>query len=1011
MKTLIHTICILILTTYTVFGQEVGIGTTNPAPSSILDINSTSKGLLIPRMDSMQRKAITSPANGLLVYDTSLEQFYYRKSNTWVAVPISVDGLQDGIADYNRGNIYIGLGGDDADSTVVHNASYGTGALTMVKTGSHNTAVGSQSQSSNISGFSNTSLGRFALSANKSNSNNTAVGANALSNSEPNFSTGIGAHTLQFNSGYGNAALGYGAGGYNANHSSNFSVYLGFNAGSLDTADHRLYIDNSNTLQPLIWGDFNNDSVKIYGTLSIKDAYTLPSIDGTSGQVMMTDGNGQVAWGAPSSASSILMDGDGDTRVEVEEGSDDDIIRLYADTLQVFNFKKVSGNNGLIEPASSNILIGYLISDSLSNNAAQNIVIGPSAGRRLKDSYYNILIGSGAGENTTSNFNTFVGQASGYTNTSGIYNTYLGGLAGNTANGTENTYVGGQAGRNAGTGNYNLYGGAYAGSTSNGNYNTILGYRAFESTDSISNSVAVGAYALQKAGLNATTSYGGAFNTAIGYQSLTNTNSGQSNTALGYDAAVSNTSGSHNITVGSHAARQNMSGSNNIAIGNYALYSSTSTSDQIAIGDSALYANTSGPFPTGAFNLAIGKNALQSNTSGASNLAIGANALQNNTTGQFNCSVGEDAMKNATNAFGNTAVGQSALLTSAGAEQNCAFGTSSLRNNTKNSNSAFGYWSLRACDAEGNSVFGSLAGKEITSGKNNTAMGALAVYNNLTGQDNVVVGYQSLFQDTVGSYNTLLGTQTLENSMAASNNTIVGYQAGRMTQGGSNVFIGHRSGYNELGSNRLYIDNDSTSQPLIWGDFSADSLRYNGKVEINSTASPHDFRFTEDGIEPSLQPNTPNYGKIGRDGNHLYQIYSNFFYAGAAANYLVYSDRRLKKDIRPLANHTDSFMKLAPVRYNLKDDSEIKGAPKYKVEQTENDHIGFIAQDVQKIYPELVQKQEQSGTLTMSYHGLIPIMVNVIQNQKTEIQQMKNDIENLESELAEIKELLIKNKK
>lgn len=56
---------------------QVGIGNTSPDISSILDITSTSKGLLTPRMTTVQRLAITTPANSLLVYDTTLKSFYY----------------------------------------------------------------------------------------------------------------------------------------------------------------------------------------------------------------------------------------------------------------------------------------------------------------------------------------------------------------------------------------------------------------------------------------------------------------------------------------------------------------------------------------------------------------------------------------------------------------------------------------------------------------------------------------------------------------------------------------------------------------------------------------------------------------------------------------------------------------------------------------------------------------------------------------------------------------------
>ncbi|QCE42417.1 hypothetical protein [Psychroserpens sp. NJDZ02] len=63
--------------------SQVGIGTTTPDPSAVLDINSTDKGILAPRLTSAQRMAIVSPADGLLVYDTTESAFYYYEVSTW----------------------------------------------------------------------------------------------------------------------------------------------------------------------------------------------------------------------------------------------------------------------------------------------------------------------------------------------------------------------------------------------------------------------------------------------------------------------------------------------------------------------------------------------------------------------------------------------------------------------------------------------------------------------------------------------------------------------------------------------------------------------------------------------------------------------------------------------------------------------------------------------------------------------------------------------------------------
>jgi len=62
---------------------QVGIGTTTPNASAMLDISSTTKGLLAPRMTTLQKNSITSPANGLLIYDTNLSKFNYYNGSAW----------------------------------------------------------------------------------------------------------------------------------------------------------------------------------------------------------------------------------------------------------------------------------------------------------------------------------------------------------------------------------------------------------------------------------------------------------------------------------------------------------------------------------------------------------------------------------------------------------------------------------------------------------------------------------------------------------------------------------------------------------------------------------------------------------------------------------------------------------------------------------------------------------------------------------------------------------------
>ncbi|MEO8149106.1 MAG: hypothetical protein ABI723_15785 [Bacteroidia bacterium] len=76
-------ICLLMMFANSVFAQSVGINNPVPNATSALDITSTTKGLLIPRMTTAQRIAISTPATGLLVYDTTLNLFYYFDGTAW----------------------------------------------------------------------------------------------------------------------------------------------------------------------------------------------------------------------------------------------------------------------------------------------------------------------------------------------------------------------------------------------------------------------------------------------------------------------------------------------------------------------------------------------------------------------------------------------------------------------------------------------------------------------------------------------------------------------------------------------------------------------------------------------------------------------------------------------------------------------------------------------------------------------------------------------------------------
>jgi len=88
-------LAILVLLAFTIasMAQTVAIGTTTPAASALLDVASTTKGLLPPRMTTAQRNAISSPANGLIIYNSTTNSLEIRYSSAWISLRPEADAL------------------------------------------------------------------------------------------------------------------------------------------------------------------------------------------------------------------------------------------------------------------------------------------------------------------------------------------------------------------------------------------------------------------------------------------------------------------------------------------------------------------------------------------------------------------------------------------------------------------------------------------------------------------------------------------------------------------------------------------------------------------------------------------------------------------------------------------------------------------------------------------------------------------------------------------------------
>ncbi|WP_407556468.1 hypothetical protein [Winogradskyella sp. 4-2091] len=203
-------------------------------------------------------------------------------------------------------------------NTAAQNTAVGFQASYLNAGGEQNTSVGYRALYSNVSGENNSAFGHGALNSSTGN-NNSAFGVNALSGTTTGTSNvAIGANAGSGNTtGEDNVLIGFNSGlsltggiknvfigkntGRDATGSNN--IFIGDNAGlhnSFDTVDNTLVIQNASGPTPLIYGEFDNDIVRVNGELQVADpsgtGFAFPTIDGTADQILVTDGAGQLTF-------------------------------------------------------------------------------------------------------------------------------------------------------------------------------------------------------------------------------------------------------------------------------------------------------------------------------------------------------------------------------------------------------------------------------------------------------------------------------------------------------------------------------------------------------------------------------------------------------------------------------------------------------------------------------------------------------------------------------------------
>ncbi len=168
------------------------------------------------------------------------------------------------------------------------------------------------------------------------------------------------------------------------------------------------------------------------------------------------------------------------------------------------------------------------------------------------------------------------------------------------------------------------------------------------------------------------------------------------------------------------------------------------------------------------------------------------------------------------------------------------------------------------------------------------------------------------------------------------------------------------------GANTAYLYSTGNNFAIGNATASRDILFFTG----GTGAGNERMRITSAG---HLVPSTNNSYNLGSTANRWATIYSQ--------NLLNTSDARLKKNIKTLNYGLSAIMNMHPVRYNWKE-----GADK-------DNKIGFLAQELRQVVPEVVVGDESKENLAVNYIELIPVLVNAIKEQQQQINDLKKQVE------------------
>jgi Chaperone of endosialidase len=385
---------------------------------------------------------------------------------------------------------------------------------------------------------------------------------------------------------------------------------------------------------------------------------------------------------------------------------------------------------------------------------------------------------------------------------------------------------------------------------------------------------------------------------------------------------------------------------NNTAEGQDALFSLSTGLDNTAIGFQALFNNT-----FGSANTAIGSSVLRNNRTGSNNTATGRLALFHNTTGGLNTATGDSALFFNTTGTNNTATGNFALSLNTTGENNTATGGTALGCNTGGDN---------------NTANGELALANNRIGSNNTASGGTALFFNTTGNNNTATGVGALFGcaggecgPSAGNNNTATGASALLGNVTGNGNTANGVRAlSNNTTGSRNIALGVDAGLNlTTGDNNIDIGNQG-----IAGE--SGHIRMGTALHTATFIAGIRGVTVANGVPVVVSPQ----GQLGTTTSSV----------------------GWKEAIKPMDKASEAILALKPVTFRYKKE----------IDADRTRQFGLVAEDVEKVNPDLVVRDAEGQVYTVRYEAVNAMLLNEFLKEHRIVQELKSIAARQEATIA-----------